>query len=242
MIGSPLFETYLRFMLEGALVTVELSAASIAIGVAIGLVGGAGRASSIRWLRAFVGVYVEVLRSIPVLIQLFLVFYGVPALTGMRLDPFAAAVATLSIYLGAYMTEAVRAGIEAVPMGQVDAAHALGFGYLRMMRLVVLPQALRVIIPAGIGLSIAALKDSALASIIGLTELTRAGLAVRENTLSNWDVLAFMTLIYFVLCSALSYAGYWVENRLRVSDRNLGLDRLAAGAAADLVRERVTGA
>jgi His/Glu/Gln/Arg/opine family amino acid ABC transporter permease subunit len=231
VIGSELFGTYLEFMLKGVIVTLRLSAGSLFFGCLIGIVFGMGRASSILWLRRPIAVYVEVLRSIPLLILLFVVFYGLPAAFRIRLDPFASGIVSMSIYIGAYMTEVVRAGIEAIPRGQIDASYALGFGYFRMMR-IVFPQALRVLLPSAIGLSIASIKDSSLASIIGLTELTRAGLVVRQNTLSNWDVFAFITIFYFVICSAVSIVGYLVEERLRVSDRERGVTPTAGGPGA----------
>lgn len=229
MIGSPLFGTYLEFMLKGVIVTLGLSVGSLFFGGLIGTVFGMGRASSIPWLRRPIAVYVEVLRSIPLLIQLFVVFYGLPVAFGIILDPFAAGIVSMSIYIGAYMTEVVRAGIEAVPRGQIDASHALGFGYFGMMRRIVFPQALRVLLPSAIGLFIASIKDSSLASIIGLTELTRAGLVVRQNTFSNWDVFAFITIFYFVICSAVSFVGYRVEERLRISDRERGAPPTTGG-------------
>ncbi|MEX1172625.1 MAG: amino acid ABC transporter permease [Chloroflexota bacterium] len=234
MIGSELFGTYLEFMLKGVMVTLRLSVGSLFFGCLIGIVFGMGRASSILWLRRPIALYVEVLRSIPLLILLFVVFYGLPVAFQIRLDPFAAGIVSMSIYIGAYMTEVVRAGIEAVPRGQIDASYALGFGYFRMMRRIVFPQALRVLLPSAIGLSIASIKDSSLASIIGLTELTRAGLVVRQNTLSNWDVFAFITIFYFVICSAVSIVGYLVEERLRVSDRERGVTPTAGGPGAPL--------
>lgn len=232
MIGSPLFATYLEFMLKGLLVTIGLSIGSLFFGGLIGIVFGMARASSIPWLRRPIAIYVEVLRSIPLLIQLFVVFYGLPAAFRIVLDPFAAGIVSMSIYIGAYMTEIVRAGIEAVPRGQVDAAYALGFGYAGTMRRIVAPQAMRVLVPSAIGLFIASIKDSSLASIIGLTELTRAGLVIRQNTFSNWDVFALITILYFVVCSTVSFVGYRVEERLRVSDRERGAPAAAGGVGA----------
>jgi polar amino acid transport system permease protein len=222
MIGSPLLGTYLGFIAQGLVATFVLSLFALTIGSALGFVGGAARASSHRRLGRAIGLYVSIFRSVPVVIQLFIVFYGAPVVLGLELNPFAAAVAALAIYLGAYMTEIVRAGLESLPRGQIDAAHALGLDYRRMMRYVVLPQALRVIVPPWIGLIVGGVKDSSLASIIGVTELSRASLTVRSNTLSNWDVFAVLAGAYFVMCSVISFLGARVERRLKIVERTSG--------------------
>ena len=201
---SPLALTYLRYILQGLRVTLELSAVALALRSILGFAGGAVRTSSRRRLRAAMAGYVTVFRSVPVVIQLFLVFYGAPVVLGIDLPAFGAATVTLAVYFGAYMTEVVRAGIEALPRGQTDAAHALGLGYIQTMRLVILPQALRVIMPGWVGLVLSGVKDSSLASIIGVTELTSASLTVRSNTYSNWDVFAVLAGTYFVVCSVIS--------------------------------------
>jgi polar amino acid transport system permease protein len=222
MLGSPLIGTYLAFIAQGLVITFALSLLALTLGSALGFVGGAGRASSHRRLGRAIGLYVSIFRSVPVVIQLFIVFYGAPVVLGLDLNPFGAAVAALAIYLGAYMTEIVRAGLESLPRGQVDAAHALGLDYPRMMRYVVLPQAMRVIVPPWIGLIVGGIKDSSLASIIGVTELSRASLTVRSNTLSNWDVFAVLAGTYFVVCSVISYLGARLERRLKIVERTSG--------------------
>lgn len=219
MFHSGLGAVYLRLILMGALMTIALSSASLSIGGLFGFVLGAARASTKMWARMPALAYIEVVRSIPLLIVLFLVYYGLPVVAGVDSTPFVAAVGALSIYVAAYMAEVVRAGLAAVGQGQWQACQALGFGYVKSMRLVILPQALRVIVPAAVGLFVASIKDSSLASIIGLTELTRAVLVVRQITFSNWDTLAVLTLTYFVICSVVSRAGTWIESRLAQSGR-----------------------
>ncbi len=225
MFGTPLTPTYLSFIAQGLVATFALSLLALTIGSGLGFVGGAARTSSHRRLAMAVGLYVSFFRAIPVLILLFIVFYGAPVVLGLELDAFGAAVAALAIYLGAYMTEIVRAGLDSLPRGQIDAAHALGLDYPRTMRYVVLPQALRVIVPSWIGLIVGGIKDSSLASIIGVTELSRASLTVRSNTLSNWDVFAVLAGTYFVVCSVISYAGGHAERRLRIVERTSGMAR-----------------
>jgi polar amino acid transport system permease protein len=231
MFTSALAGTYLWYILQGFWVTLELSALALALGSILGFAGGALRTSSCRRLSAAMAGYVAIFRSVPVVIQLFLVFYGTPILTGIDLPPFAAATGTLAAYFAAYMTEIVRAGIEALPRGQTDAAHALGLGYFQTMRYIILPQALRVITPGWVGLILSGVKDSSLASIIGVTELTSASLTVRSNTYTNWDVFGVLTGSYFVLCSVISYAGSHLEKRLRIVERTSAGTDLSGRAA-----------
>lgn len=219
MFADGMGPTYLNLLLRGLLFTLVISAASLLLGSLIGFLLGAARATSIPWLRATIGVYVEVVRSLPLLILLFLVFYGLPTVTGFQIEPLAAAILTQGVYMGAYMTEVVRAGIEALPRGQWEASQALGFGYVRTMRFVVLPQALRILVPPAVGLCVANVKDSSLASIIGVTEVTQTALAIREQTFSNWDVLGALALSYFALNALVSWGGSALEARLRRSER-----------------------
>jgi polar amino acid transport system permease protein len=149
---------------------------------------------------------------------LFTVFYGFPVVFKLALDPFTAAVVTMGFYQAAFMTQIVRAGIESVPLGQSSAADALGLTYIQKMRNIVMPQALRVILPGAVGLLVSAIKDSSLASVIGLFELTRTALAIRNITLSNWDVLGTLLLLYVVINSIVSVAGGLLERRLAPSE------------------------
>jgi His/Glu/Gln/Arg/opine family amino acid ABC transporter permease subunit len=219
MFSGGMGPVYLRLMLTGLWYTLAISAGSLAIGAVLGFILGAGRSSSIRWLRAVITVYVELIRSIPLLIFLFLVFYGLPLVAHMTIPPLTAAIITQGIYVSAYMTEIVRAGIQAVPSGQWQASRALGLGYGRTMRWIVLPQALRIMVPPGAGLFIANIKDSSLASIIGVNELTQTALNIRQQTLSNWDVFALLAFGYLVINSVVSLLSTRLEHRLRRSER-----------------------
>jgi His/Glu/Gln/Arg/opine family amino acid ABC transporter permease subunit len=210
----------LSLILSGLGLTLEVSFVSLLFASAIGFVCGAARASSVVWLRAIVAVYVGVVRSIPLLILLFLVFYGLPIFAGIdSASPFQVTVITMSVYLGAYMTQVVWAGLKAVPRGQWSAARALGLGYVRAMRHVIIPQAMRVIAPAGVGILVAGIKDSSLASVIGLFEVTRTSMAVRNITLSNWDVLGLLAFLYFVVTTTISLLGTAVERWQSVDGR-----------------------
>lgn len=219
MFGSPSTDAYLILIANGFLVTIEISVVALSLASVLGLALGAIRAAGLPILSQVVGAYVRIFRSVPVVIQLFLVFYGIPVFLGITLDPIPSAVITLALYEGAYMTEIARAGIEAVSRGQTDAARALGMRYRSTMRHVVMPQALRVITPPWVGLLVGGIKDSSLASIIGVVDVTGAALTVRADTFSNWDIFAILTGLYFCVCTIVSYAGARLEKLLARSDR-----------------------
>jgi His/Glu/Gln/Arg/opine family amino acid ABC transporter permease subunit len=219
MFSAGMGPVYLRLMFTGLLFTLAISAGSLTIGAILGFILGTGRTSSILWLRAVITLYVEAIRSVPLLIFLFLVFYGLPVVTGLVIAPLTAAIVTQGIYVSAYMTEIVRTGIQAVPNGQWQASRALGLGYWRTMRWIVMPQALRIMVPPAAGLFIANIKDSSLASIIGVNELTQTALTIRQQTLSNWDVFALLAIGYLLINSVVSVLSPRVEHRLRRSER-----------------------
>jgi polar amino acid transport system permease protein len=148
--------------------------------------------------------------------QLYLVFFALPLL-GLNLPILAAGITALMINSSAFMAEIVRAGIQSVGRDQWDAARALGMGYLQIMRRVVLPQAIRVMIPPGVGLLIGLIKDSSIVSVISYLELTRVGQILTEKTFLSFQVFGIVAALYFLLCYPLSRLARWTERRLQVS-------------------------
>jgi His/Glu/Gln/Arg/opine family amino acid ABC transporter permease subunit len=217
MIGSGHLVAYLLLLLSGVVVTLELSLGALAIGSLVGVLLGAMRSTRFRPLRLASLVYVEALRSTPFVILLFLMYYAMPLALNIDIPPFPAAVTALSLHCSAYMAEVVRSGIESVPKGQWEAAASLGFGYSRIMRLIVLPQALRVMVPPTIGVYISTIKESSLASIVGFVELLGQGMAIRESNAGRGtaDVLIAVAFGYFAICFSLSRLGSYVEQRSR---------------------------
>jgi len=215
MIASGHLANYLLLLLRGAGVTLELSLGALVLGTIGGIVLGAMRMSRLRLLKAIAFLYIEALRSTPFVILLFLIYYAVPLALDMDIPPYPAAISALSLHCSAYMAEVFRSGVEAVPKGQWEAAAALGLGYSRIMGLVVLPQALRVMIPPTIGVYVSTLKESSLASIIGFVELLGQGMAIRESNAggSTADVLLAVAIGYFVMCFTLSRLGQRLERR-----------------------------
>jgi len=204
----------LPLLAVGVLDTLKLAGLSIAIGFAIGIAGAAARVSRIASLRGAMRAYVKVVRNTPMLVQLYFVFYGLPQL-GIRLDSNATALATLSLYCGAYAIEILRANIEAVGRGQVEAARALGLSEVAVFGSVVLPQALRGAIPALGGQVIVMLKISSLASVIGATELTYRVVDIVAQTYRSFELYAMAGLAYLILTLAAAWLFRLVEARLR---------------------------
>jgi polar amino acid transport system permease protein len=146
--------------------------------------------------------------------QLYLVYFGAN-LFGVGTDPWLAVTLALTLYASAFLGEIWRGCIQAVPRGQWEGARALALGYLLQLRLVILPQALRIAVPPTVGFLVQLLKGTSLASIIGFTELTRAAQMVNNSTFRPFTVYALVTLIYFALCWPLSYLSRRLENRLK---------------------------
>ncbi len=215
MISSGHLAAYLLLLLKGGFVTLRLSFGALILGTAGGILLGLLRTARAWPLRALPLGYIEIVRSTPFLILLFFIYYGLPLALNMDIPAYPAAIAALSVYCSAYMAEVVRAGLQSVARGQAEAAEALGLRYRQIMRLVILPQAMRVMVPPTIGVYISTIKESSLASVIGFVELLGTGAEIRESNAgrSTADVLVFVAICYFLICFALSRLGRWMEGR-----------------------------
>ncbi len=209
---------YLGILLKGALVTLGLAALSLVFASVIGVVIGMVATSRSASARAFAKLYVETIRSVPLLVQLFFVYYALPLLANVSPSPYHAATLALSVYGGAYMVEAVRSGILSVGTDQWMAARSLGIRYRVMMLYIVAPQALRVTIPAAMGIFIDMLKGASVTSIIGFVELMQTAVNIR-NTIFALSPIAAAAVLYFVMCFSLSRVGAGLERVLRYEDR-----------------------
>ena len=185
-------------LLAGAVFTLWLSAASMAISLVVAVFGALARTSRFRWLRLVVGAYVELIRNTPFLVQLFLIYFGLPAL-GLRLDANSGALLAMVLNGTAYTIEIVRAGIEAVGAGQLDAGHALGLQRFAIFRLIVLPQALRIVAPPLGSQFILLMLNSSIVSVIAADDLTAAAQDVSGRTFRSFEAFISATLIYLVL-------------------------------------------
>jgi polar amino acid transport system permease protein len=200
-----LFLEVAPYLASGAVMTVAVSIAAMAIALAIGLVIALLRLSRSKALNVVASAYVEVIRGTPLLVQLFIIYYGLPQY-GIRLSAFAAGVLGLGLNYGAYIAEVYRAGILSVDRGQWEAGGSIGLSRVDLMRYIILPQAIRVVLPPIGNYFISMLKDSALVSTISVVELLRAAQLRVAITFRAMDIYLIVAVIYFVLsypCSIL---------------------------------------
>jgi polar amino acid transport system permease protein len=202
------------FLLRGLGWTVALSLAAFAGGGALGLVVAALRTSgsaALRWTaRGFIGIF----QGTPVLMQLFIAYYGLAVLLDVEIGPWPAVVLALTLNAAAFLGEVWRGAIEAVPGGQWEAAASLGLGRLKRFRLVILPQAFAISIPPTVGFLVQLIKSTAIAALIGFVELTRAGQLMTSVTFEPMVVYPLVALLYFALCWPLSMASRRLERRV----------------------------
>ena len=201
------------FLLQGLKWTILLAGIGFAGGGIAGLAVALARTSGWAVLERTTAAYIAVFQGTPLLLQLFVVYYGL-ALIGLRLDAWVAVAIGFTLHASAYLGEIWRGSIEAVPTGQTEAANALGLHYTSRMRDVVLPQAIRISLPATIGFLVQLIKGTSLAAIVGFVELTRAGSIVSNQTFKPLIVFAIVGALYFVLCWPLSLFGARLEKRL----------------------------
>ncbi len=210
----------LPLLFLGAGVTIKITALSVGFGIIIGLFVGIARISNSRLLRLLAAVYVDFLRGTPLLVQIFLVYFALPVVTGQHMDPFLAAISACSINSGAYIAEIFRAGIQSVDDGQMEAGRSLGLSWGQTMRYIIVPQAFKHVIPPLGNEFIALLKDSSLVSVIGFEELTRRGQLIIARTYGSLEIWTAVAFIYLIMTIAISRLVAYLERRFQVSDRH----------------------
>lgn len=210
----------LPLLLEGAAVTVEITAISVGLGFLIGLFVGVARLAKMRLIKWLAMIYIDFIRGTPLLVQIFLIYFALPMLTGTRIDPFVAAIAACSINSGAYIAEIFRAGIQSIDNGQVEAGRSLGLNWFQTMRYVVMPQAFKRVIPPLGNEFIAMLKDSSLVSVIGFEELTRRGQLIIAKTYSSFEIWMAVAVLYLIMTLTISRLVAYLERRYNIDDRH----------------------
>jgi polar amino acid transport system permease protein len=208
----------LRNLMLAARWTVALSLIAFLGGGVLGLVLLIVRLAPSRAARAAVDRYVQLFQGTPLLIQLFLAYFGI-ALLGIDISPWISAALALTVYTSAFLTEIWRGCVAAVPRGQWEAARSLALSFFEQLRHVVLPQALRVAVPPTVGFLVQVIKGTALASVIGFVELTKAGGMITNATFRPFSVYACVALIYFVLCYPVSILAAGLERKLHAAHR-----------------------
>ena len=201
----------------GLLLSLELAVISIAIGVVIGLVLAVWYVSAGRVVRAIIAAYVEFIRNVPLILLVYLVFYGLPTVVDLAYDAPTSFVLTLSVYSGAYLVEVFRSGLEAVPRGQLDAGKAIGLTPWQRLVHVRLPTMLRITLPALSNTFISLFKDTSIASVISVPELTFGAQWINFNTFRIVEVYLVTTAMYLVTGYALLFGLRLVERRFRTA-------------------------
>ena len=207
------------FLLIGLKWTVLLSAVGFVCGCLAGLGVALARTSGIPLLERITAIYIGIFQGTPLLMQLFLAYFGI-ALFGIKTSPWTAAAFALTLYTSAYLTEIWRGCVESIPKGQWEAAQSLALNFREQLRHVVLPQALRIAVPPTVGFLVQVIKGTALASVIGFVELTKAGSMISNATYKPFLVYACVALMYFALCFPVSLVAQSLERKLHGSNRH----------------------
>jgi len=203
---------FLPLLLQGVKFTLIVTVGSLLLSTLLGLVWALMRVSGIGWLATTAKIAVNTLRGIPILVQLFYIYFVLPEF-GIALSALQAAIIGLGIAYSAYQSENFRAGIEAIDPGQIEAAQSIGMGWALTMRRVILPQAIRIVLPPYGNIMVMMLKDSSQASTITVAELTLQGTLVAASTFKNMTVYSLVALLYLAMCLPLMAFVGWLERR-----------------------------
>ncbi|QSO51035.1 amino acid ABC transporter permease [Alicyclobacillus curvatus] len=206
---------YLPLLLQGALVTLELTALGVLFGLVLGVIAAIGRLSHFWLFHVPARLYTWIIRGTPLLVQILIIYVGLPAL-GITLPPFPAAVIALSVNSGAYITEIIRAGIESIDTGQMEASLSLGMTYSKAMRRIIFPQAYRRLLPPLVNEFVALLKDSSLVSVISMEELLRRGQEIYTANFKQMQTLILVAILYLIMTSIFVFVANRLEKRLAV--------------------------
>ncbi len=201
------------YMLQATLTTIELSLIAIVGGLLLGVVVGVCRASTRKSLALFSWLYVELFRGIPVLLQIFLFYYGLKILS-VQMPALLSASLAFIFNVSANVGETLRGIIRSIPKSQWESSTSLGFSSFAQLRYVILPQVVRAAIPPSIGIMVGLIKDTSLASIVGFIELTRSAALIMGVTMNPFQVYPLVAVIYFVVCFSLTKTSRWLEKRL----------------------------
>ncbi|GFZ27783.1 amino acid ABC transporter permease [Lactobacillus corticis] len=203
----------MRYLFQGFLVTLGVSAVSIVLSFIIGLILGIIRYSRIKWVSGIVGFIIDVIRNLPLLLILFFTYFGLPAI-GIRVGSVSASITALVVFESAMISEIVRAGIESIDYGQMEGARSNGMTYVQAMYHIIVPQAVHNMIPALLSQFVSLVKDTSLATIILLPELLyRAQIIYSQNSTYMIPMYLIIAVMYFIICFALSKLASYLSKR-----------------------------
>ena len=208
-----LIEQSLPYLIQGALITIEITLMAVGIGFFIGLFAGIARICRIKALRIIATIYADCIRGTPLLVQIFLIYFALPMLIHTQINPFVAAVTACAINSGAYVSEIFRAGIQAIDQGQFEAGHSLGLSWWQTMYYIILPQAFHNILPPLGNEFITMLKDSSLVSVIGFEDLTRRGQLIIAQTYASFEIWMTVAALYLIMTLAIAKFVSFMEHK-----------------------------
>jgi arginine/lysine/histidine transport system permease protein len=206
------------YILEGIGITLQIVVGATIIGLILGILLALCKIGTVKPLRWFAAFYTSIFRGTPLVLQLMLIYYALPQVLNMQIDPIPAAIIAFGLNSGAYISEIIRAGINAVDKGQMEAAKALGIPYGKMMKDIILPQAMKNILPSLMNEFITLNKESAIVTVIGALDIMRRAYVVGGATFTYLEPLLIAGLIYYVMTLVLSFLGQMLEKRMRRSD------------------------
>ena len=204
-----------KILLTGLLKTIALALISFALALVVGVIFGLFSASPIKALRVFASIYVDIIRGIPMMVLAFFIFFGLSDAIGVTIPDFAAGVITLTLNASAYIAEIVRGGINAVPTGQMEAARSLGLSYNRTMQKIILPQAIKIMIPSFVNQFVISLKDTTIISVIGVVELLQTGKIIVARTLQTTSVYLIIAIMYLIVITILTRLAKSLEKKVK---------------------------
>lgn len=203
----------LPMLLKGALITFKIVIISLPIAFLIGLITGLMSVSTNRFLRTISTFYVDIIRGTPLLVQIFFIYFGLPAFLDIRIPAEVAGIIAISLNAGAYISEIFRAGINSINKGQMEASRSLGLSKWLTMRLIILPQAIRRMVPTFVNQFIVSIKDTSLLSVIGINELTQSGEIIMSSNFRAFEIWGVVGVFYFIIIYALSQLSRVLERR-----------------------------
>ena len=214
-----LLKDSLPSLLSGLWVTIEISVISLILAVILGIILGIFSISTSKILKGIATVYIYIVRGTPLMVQALFLFFGVGQALGIRFDPMVAGIMTLTVNATAYMAEIFRGGIQAVDHGQMEAARSLGLSYSKAMIKVILPQAVKIMIPSILNQFIVTLKDTSILTVISIRELTSSGQIIIARNFKSLEMYAIVACMYFILITILTLVSSYIERKISYGNK-----------------------
>ena len=210
---------YLPMFGEGLLVTLKVTVCALLLGLLLSVPLSLCKISNVRVLQLFAAFYTSVFRGVPILVQVFMMYFGIPIATGLKFTAFQAGTIVFAMNSAAYISESMRGGIMAIDRGQDEASMALGVRYPAMMKDIILPQAIKSVLPSLVNEFIGLLKNTTLIASIGLVDILRVGQLIQAATYRAFEPFFVISVFYYILVMGLSFLGKLLERRVNKSDR-----------------------